>query len=121
MFSRISSLAAFALFLAACGDAGEDGPEGPSIDCAIGPGADYSSVCTFERISDEGFVIHRPGGGFRRFLVAQGDAGPEPALSDGAENLAIVRLDDQTKGIEFGIPGERYRIDPKLLDSQSDE
>lgn len=117
--SKLGLLAAVSL-LAACGEVSGE-PEGPSVGCAIGPGADFSEVCTLERIGADGFVIHWPDGGFRRFTLEQSDDGPLPAFSDGFENLETVRLEGEAQLLEFGIADERYRLDPALLAAATDE
>ena len=117
--SKFGVLAAIGL-LAACGEVSGE-PEGPSIACAVGPGADFSEVCTLERIGADAFVIHWPDGGFRRFTLAQSEEGPQPAFSDGADELKSVRLEGDAQLLEFGIADERYRLDPALLAAQPDE
>ena len=122
MSLRISKLGLLAAVsaLAACGEVSGE-PEGPSVGCAIGPGADFSEVCTLERIGADGFVIHWPDGGFRRFTLQQIEEGPLPAFSAGADELKSVRLEGETQLLEFGIADERYRLDPALLAAATDE
>lgn len=114
MYSRISS-AALLLLLAAC-TTESPAPEGSMIDCAIGPGANYSKVCTLERADESEFLIHSPNGGFRRLLFdpASGDFG----AVDGADTLTIITQDELLA--EFEIGGDRYRI-PHRLVRASDE
>lgn len=122
MSLRISSLCLLAsvALLAACGEVSGE-PEGPRVECAIGPGADFSDVCTLERISAESFVIHWPDGGFRRFGLEQSEEGPEPTFADGADEISLARTGGETPALEFGMEGERYRLDPALLAAPSDE
>lgn len=122
MSLRISDLGLLAgvFLLASCGEVSGE-PEGPSVECAIGPGAELSEVCTLERISPESFVIHWPDGGFRRFLLEQGEDGPKPSFADGADELVVVRIEGETQRLDFGIDEERYRLDPALLASGSNE
>lgn len=103
MSLRIFSLALAAL-LAACGSASPE-PEGEAIECAIGPGAEFSAVCTLEETSEAEFIIHHPTGGFRRFRHTV--EGVE--ISDGAE--MIENMSGVSHGyIEFSVAGDRYRL-----------
>jgi hypothetical protein len=104
MYLRISSAACLMAALTACG-AGSPPPEGEKVDCAIGEAADFSSVCTLERVG-EGIVVHHPDGSFRRFArdAASGTLIPQ----DGAE--VLVPAADS-----FAIGPDRYRIPPALL------
>lgn len=117
--SKLGLLAAVSV-LAACGEVSGE-PDGPKVACAIGPGADFSEVCTLERLGVDGFVIHWPDGGFRRFTLEQSEEGPLPAFSDGADELKSVRLEGEAQLLEFGIADERYRLDPALLAAAPDE
>ncbi|QIQ85947.1 hypothetical protein [Erythrobacter sp.] len=107
---RISSAALLALGLSACApEAGA--PQGETIACAIGPGAEFADECVLERRAlEEGremLVIHHPGGGFRRFVMERSTLLP----LDGAEPLVMVAL-DAASGIEFTVAGDRYRLPP---------
>lgn len=117
MYLRISSLVAPVFVLAACGTE-TPAPEGLSITCAIGPGADYAEVCTLERVDPVEFIIHHPDGGFRRFVWA--DTGALTA-ADGAEPLDYQESVDQTGMIEFGMENERYRLDRSLVEPGAGE
>lgn len=112
MFLRISSAIALAAALSACGPESVP-PEGDTIACAIGSGADFAEVCTLERADEDGstFLIHGPDGSFRRLLIdpATGDFGAE----DGADSLEIVTQDGEMA--EFTIAGDRYRIPHSLV------
>jgi hypothetical protein len=97
---RISSLAPL-LALAGCGDAPQgEAPAGQAIACALDGAAQFASVCTVER-RDDGYVLHRPDGGFRRF-----DAALEPL--DGADPARVTPL--AGGGREIAIAADRYRI-----------
>ena len=105
---RISSALILALGLAACGpEAGV--PEGDTIACAIGPGAQFAQDCVLERLAlEEGgemLVIHHPGGGFRRFVRKSATLLP----LDGADPLVAV-ANDPAGELEFTIAGDRYRM-----------
>jgi hypothetical protein len=108
MSLRISSAGLLIVTLAACGP--ESGaPNGEAIDCAIGPGSEYSEACTLEIArSDTGsemLVIHQPGGGFRRF--EREGAGLLPLA--GAEPLIV--LSEPANGIiEIAVAQDRYRV-----------
>ncbi len=81
------------------------------IDCAIGPGADYSKVCTLEEAGNDQFLIHSPNGGFRRLMFdpRKGEFG---AL-DGADTLTILSQDSEIA--EFEIGGDRYRVPHRFV------
>jgi hypothetical protein len=116
MSLRISSALALSLALVACGDEAVAPPpvaEGDAIDCAIGPGAEYSPVCTLEWIAAEDgdeakpFLIHHPAGGFRRVNLDPLTA--RLSARDGAGEL--VDLPSDVDGVfEFEIDTDRYRI-----------
>ena len=112
MFLRISSLVVASALIAACA-AETPPPEGDTIDCAIGEGADFANVCTLEREAGDGstFLIHGPDGSFRRLLIdpETGDFGAE----DGADALEIVSQNGESA--EFSIGGDRYRIPHRLV------
>ena len=85
-------------------------PEGESIDCAIGAGAEVGSNCTLEWIGEAGgreFLIHHPDGGFRRFTVSDVSSGV--ALTDGAEELEMVEPAPQGFW-QFSVAGDRYLV-----------
>ena len=120
MYSRTSSIALVALLATSCGEP-SGSPEGASISCAIGPGAEFGDDCILEHISKDLVVIHRPDGGFRRLTVEQRPEGPMLALADGAERLALVRLNGATRELEIAVNDERYRMDASLLEGEPDE
>ena len=111
MFLRIFSALTVAAALSGCGGNISQEPEGTIVECAIGPGAEYSSVCTFELIADDEFVIHHPDGGFRRFVF--NDAGLLSA-SDGAEPVLEERINVEAGIWEFQLNIDRYRMDSGL-------
>ncbi len=101
--------------LAGCGAEPSGAPQGSGVDCAIGPGADYSTVCTLEQTADEGgafFLIHHPDGGFRR--VKYDSATGDLAAMDGADTLEDRSLDPSTVR-EFAIGEDRYLIPAEML------
>lgn len=116
MSMRISSaLAALApaAALAACGPVSPD-PQGDTIACAIGEGAEFAEVCTLERVAGEDgtvFLVHAPDGSFRRlrFDPAKGEFGSV----DGADALEIVSQDGEFA--EFTIAADRYRVPHSLV------
>lgn len=105
MSLRISSAGLALGLLAGCG-AQSPVPEGNSIACAIGTGADFAEVCTLERVAGSGqIVIHHPDGGFRR-LSFDPATGALAAL-DGAEPVVI----EEGQGVlQFAVGADRYRI-----------
>lgn len=121
MSMRIFSLCALTTVLAACGGGGTSGePEGSLVECAIGPGSEFSDVCTIELISAEEFVIHHPDGGFRRFTQSDDSSSPI-AVADGAEPLTYQRVEGESGVLELGLSVDRYRIESKLIASTPDE
>ncbi|MEM8723931.1 MAG: hypothetical protein AAGE86_00270 [Pseudomonadota bacterium] len=110
MSLRISSAAALAVLLTACATE-SPAPDGDMIACAIGPGADYSKVCTLEEVGEGEFLIHSPNGGFRRLLFDP-QAGEFGAVN-GADALEILSQDGSIA--EFEIGGDRYRIPHSLV------
>lgn len=127
MSLRIFSAASLACLLAACGANTTPEPEGPDVECAIGPGAQLEAVCTLEVLTGGEFVIHHPDGGFRRF--AYEDSSDIPVTpTDGAGPLENFRMslpasgsDDATSTIEFGVENASYRFDPALISPTPDE
>ncbi len=117
MFLRIFSSVTLFAALAACGSAtetSEGAPEGSMVSCAIGPGSDFSDVCTFEKISGGEFVIHHPDGGFRRFALTD-DAAAPIGVADGAEPLTFQTNGGEGGMLEFSMAVDRYRLDPSLI------
>lgn len=121
MSLRISSALAAALLIPAC--AGESpAPEGDTIDCAIGPGADYSNVCTLEPVASDAvgtatFLLHAPDGSFRR--ISFGGAQKQWSAADGADGIAVI--EEQTS-VETGeghfileVAGDRYIVPWSML------
>ena len=105
MSLRISSAALAVALVSGCAQESPP-PEGDTIDCAIGPGADYSAVCTLERVGADTYLIHTPDGSFRR-LRFDPEAG-EFGSVDGADELEILGQDGAVA--EFSIASDRYRI-----------
>ena len=106
MSVRISGALAPLVLRAGCGDAESPPSPGDDIECAIGTGAEFASVCKLERVAGtQQLIIHHPDGGFRRvtFDVATGALAP----LDGADPL----VPEQGEGvIQFAIGSDRYRI-----------
>jgi len=98
------------LSLAACGVGESPEPEGDTVECAIGEGADFASDCTLEWIGEAGkseFLIHHPEGGFRRFAVNENASGVTAV--DGAEETVMV--DGVPTGLwQFSVSGDTYRM-----------
>ena len=113
MSLRISSIAIASTLLAGCGGEESLPPEGDTVECAIGVGADFAEVCTLESVSDgkANFLLHAPDGSFRRLMIdpASGEFGSV----DGADVLEIVSQDG--KMAEFQIAEDRYRIPHRLV------
>lgn len=77
--------------------------------------------CTLERVSTNDFVIHHPGGGFRRFvrMEEEGNVWLEPA--DGADRVMLEDRSDDGQYV-IGLQNERYSLDLELIaDGQSRE
>ncbi len=106
MSLRTSSALASLALLAGCGGAESPPTPGDDIECAIGTGAEFASVCKLERVAGaQEIIIHHPDGGFRRlnFDPATGTL----AARDGAEPLVL----EQGQGVlEFRVGTDRYRI-----------
>lgn len=110
MFLRIFSGAFLAVSLTACEATQSPEPEGEALDCAIGAGAEFANVCTLEWVGEEWgqeFLIHHPGGGFRRFVLNEDASGV--TVKDGAEDVEMV---DPSQGgfWQFSVGGDRYLI-----------
>ncbi len=110
MCLRTSSTLAMLALLAACG-AESPPPPGDDVDCAIGAGADFSSVCTLERAGDD-IVLHHPDGGFRRFTRDPETGALVPR--DGADALVAEQSDGGI--LAFAVGADRYRIPLNLID-----
>ncbi len=105
MFLRTSSAVAALALLAACGDV-SPAPSGETIECAIGAGTDFASVCTLERVAGkQEIILHHPDGGFRRmtYVPATGTLAP----LDGADPLV---LEEGEGVVQFALGANRYRI-----------
>ena len=114
MSMRISSLV---ILFAALGACSENDPEelatavetgDQMLECAIGPGAQFSESCTLQKLArDEGTIyrVNHPGGGFRLFSAAEDGSGLIP--HDGAEG-AVNRLDGDV--LEVVVGEDRYRF-----------
>ncbi len=114
MSLRISSAIGLAAMLAGCSAADSPPPPGDTIECAIGEGTELSPDCVLERVSNDSFVIHHPGGSFRRFVRIEepGDLGLR--LADGAEVIIEERW--QGDGLYLiALEGEEYRFPITLL------
>lgn len=119
MFLRTFSLATLGLMVSACGAGETPEPEGDSIACAIGPGAEFSNVCTLEILSPATFLIHHPEGGFRRFIR---DAEGTISEADGAAKLDLTQVpSDPGASYEFTVDGDRYRIPVDAFAAAIDE
>ena len=112
MCLRISSAFAILVLLAACGSESPP-PPGDEIDCAIGAGADFSPVCTLEKVAGTAqIVLHHPDGGFRRLTRDPATGALVPL--DGADPL--VSEADDAQALQFAIGQDRYRISRALLE-----
>lgn len=121
MSLRISSAAISAALLTACATE-SPAPEGDMIDCAIGPGADYSKVCTLEVRNDGEFLIHSPDGGFRRFTWGEAGGvrstdGADPVISERV-SLPGLGSSNETSILEFELATDKYRFDEALISSR---
>jgi hypothetical protein len=82
------------------------------VDCAIGAGAELSSVCTLEQVAGtQEFVIHHPDGGFRRLLRDPATGALAPL--DGAEPMASAQADGGA--LQFSVGQDRYSIPAEML------
>jgi hypothetical protein len=100
-------LAAFLLFLAACG-----GPDRPKpdqrIECALDGAAGFARICTIERSAgpDVVFTVRSPNGSFRRLATTRDGRGVMAA--DGAEEAQVTVIASDL--IEVSIGDDRYRL-----------
>ncbi len=79
------------------------------IDCAIGPGAEYSKVCTLEWRGEEldsEFIIHHPDGSFRRFAF---DDDHRITTTDGADHAETISIIFHAFW-EFSVGQDRYKL-----------
>lgn len=111
MFLRTSSALVSLALLAACGGEVSPPPQGEAVDCAIGAGADYASVCTLEQVGGD-IIIHHPDGGFRRLI--RDPASGALRLRDGADDL--IPQEGDAAGLAFSVGPDRYRIPRALLE-----
>jgi hypothetical protein len=115
MCLRISSaLLALGLALAGCNPAAPP-PQGNAVECALGAGAALAANCTFEREAQAGrFILHHPGGGFRRFRY---DAQAQTVrAADGAERVSNQASEGET--LSFAVGEDHYRVPLRLLAGQ---
>lgn len=105
MSLRISSAALALMLIAGCG-AESPPPQGETIACAIGEGADFTEVCTLERVAgSQQVIIHHPDGGFRRLMIDPANGALAPL--DGSDPLVL----EQGEGVsQFAIGTDRYRL-----------
>ena len=115
MSLRISSAALAFILVGGC-EQESPPPKGDTIECAIGAGADYSAVCTLERVGADTYLIHTPDGSFRR-LRFDPEAG-EFGSVDGADELEILGQDGAVA--EFSIAGDRYRIPHAMVRGEAE-
>lgn len=113
MCSRTSSIALGGVIaLAACAPEADALP-GEAVECALGGAAAFAPACTFEREggADDRFVVHHPGGSFRRLRY---DAATRAvAAADGADK---ARAEAAEEGhVAFAVGADRYRIPRALL------
>ena len=107
---RISSAALLSIALAGCGAAETPEPEGETLDCAIGPGAEFANVCTLEWVGEpwvRDFIIHHPDGGFRRFALNEDSSGV--IAPDGADAVEMVSPAPDAYW-QFSVNGDQYRM-----------
>ena len=98
------------LAVAACSVAETPEPEGDTVECAIGEGAEFADACTLEWIGEvqgQEFLIHHPEGGFRRFTVAEDASGV--ASVDGAEEITMSDTAPDGQW-QFSVSGDQYRM-----------
>ncbi|MEM1050731.1 MAG: hypothetical protein AAGI28_01415 [Pseudomonadota bacterium] len=108
MYLRIfSGVLAFGL-LTACEVTQTPEPDGDTLGCAIGAGAEFDAVCTLEWTGEawgSEFLIHHPDGGFRRFSLNE-DASAV-VLKDGAEPIEMTS--PSPPGFwQFSVAEDRY-------------
>lgn len=116
MCLRISSaLITLGLALAGCMPAAAP-PPGNAVECALGAGAALAKDCIFERETKaDRFVLHHPGGGFRRFRFdAQAQA---VRAADGAEQVSNQTSEGET--LSFAVGDDHYRVPLRLLTGQT--
>lgn len=114
MSLRISSAALALAGLSACGTQSPE-PGGIPMDCAIGAGSAFDTVCHVMEVKtlDEVayFVLWHPDGGFRRIRYRNADRSVE--VLDGAEPATgVTHLEDGS--VEFAIEVDRYRLPARM-------
>ncbi|MEO9462884.1 MAG: hypothetical protein ABJ242_09125 [Marinomonas sp.] len=105
---RLLAAASAAILLSACTGEVSPEPEGETITCAIGVGAEMGPDCTGEQVAGSDgqfFVIHHPDGSFRRFEMLADDAGI--GLADGAGVLSQEMSGDQ---LLLSVDDARYLL-----------
>ena len=115
---RLACLMILPALLAACSDDVSEAEAARAVevgeqmlDCAIGPGSEYSQSCTLQTFQREEGTVYRvnhPGGGFRLFNTAEDGSGLVP--HDGAEG-AVNKLDGDV--LEVAVGEDRYRFPAK--------
>jgi hypothetical protein len=83
------------------------------LECALAGAADFSRVCTNDRIAGSGgqmLIIHHPDGGFRRFNILTDGRGLESA--EGAEQTKVLPISADL--IEVSTGDDRYRLPAKM-------
>lgn len=122
MSLRIFSAPLVLLLIAGCSKE-SPAPDGQTIDCAIGPGAEFSDVCTLEPVATnagnvgKAFLLHAPDGSFRR--VAFDSELTQWSAADGADDIAVI--EERTSGASsdghfiLEIAGDRYIVPQAML------
>ena len=85
------------------------GPDDNRIECRIGNATEFERFCTIEQGESEAgqtLTVHKPDGGFRRFVVARDGTGV--AAADGAEPAMVTIIADDR--IEVAIGGDTFRL-----------
>jgi hypothetical protein len=106
------------LVLAGCGGAAQSqaAPGAMRIECALGDGSQFGRDCLVEKVTGEQgreFVVRHPGGGFRRFRIAEDRSGM--VAIDGAD-VALNEMVGEPKVLQVTIGADRYRF-PADLDA----
>jgi hypothetical protein len=118
---RRLALAALAIMLWSCSEAGKSADDGKvtvefggandgSIDCALDGAGAFLPACTLERAESEGkqvLIVRHPDGGFRRFEV--GADGQTLDTADGIEDALVTPAGAM---IEVKVGFDRYRLPP---------
>ena len=84
-------------------------PEDNRIECRIGNATEFERFCTIDQGESEAgrtLTVHKPDGGFRRFVVARDGTGV--AAADGAEPAMVTIIADDR--IEVAIGGDTFRL-----------